>query len=114
MRDLCQEVRKEIRDLCQEIRQEIRDLRQEVRELTAKASNSSASFPTDCLEAILNDAGAAPPQNKFPETLQHLIALSLPHCNSLIAHYGLPDDGDVAAKRRRVGSHIGVRAYRFV
>ena len=104
----------EMRDLCQEVRKEMRDLCQEVRELTAKASNRSAAFPTDCLEAILNDAGAAPPPDTFPETLQHLIALSLPHCNSLIAHYGLPDGGDVAAKRRRVGAHIGVRAYRFV
>jgi hypothetical protein len=96
--------------------QEIQDLRQEVRDLriqTLKAMNKSASNPLDSLVEVVNAAGAAPPHNAFPETLQLMVGLSVENCNALITHYGLTNNGSIAVKRRRVGVHIGIRAHHF-
>lgn len=79
-----------------------------------KSMNRSAVQPQDELVPVVNAAGNAPPARNFPATLQHLVNLSAANSNALIAHYGLPGGGNVAARRRRIAAHIGIRPHHLV
>lgn len=72
-------------------------------------ANNQAATSTTILSPVPNETTGIMPPGTFPRTLEELNGLTAPQANELLTFYGLPLQGAVAAKRKRLMQAIGVR-----